>query len=221
MKRRPSSGIWPASAWSTLLRQAAQLLEEAAPGVPWTFGGGSAMANVYDHRISYDADIFLYDVQIVPRLSPRLNDVAASLAEHYDEQSNGLKLTTSRGDIDFVVASDVTNVPPQPVLIQGISRPVQLQDAAEILAKKIQYRGFRFTHRDMFDLAMLLQRNPSRVDLAFAQCSPSAVAQAVDVMWQRLPVLTAELPDYVNPTPGSRHLLVDAGKILEEFLKRI
>lgn len=197
------------------------MLEEAAPGVPWTFGGGSAMAYIYGHRISYDADIFLHDVQVLTYLSPRLNDVAASLAEHYDEQANGIKLTTGRGDIDFVVASDVTNAPPQPVLIRGIAKPVQMQDAAEILAKKIQYRGFRFTHRDMFDLAMLLQQNPASVDLAFAQCAPTAVAQAVDVMWQRLPVLTAELPNYVNPTPGFRHLLVDAEKILDEFLKRI
>jgi hypothetical protein len=221
MKRRPSSGIWPASAWSTLLRQAAQLLEEAAPGVQWTFGGGSAMAHIYGHRISYDADIFLHDVQVIAYLTPRLNDVAASLAEHYDEQANGIKLTTGRGDIDFVVAGDVTNVPPRSISIPGIVKPVQMQDAAEILAKKIQFRGFRFTHRDMFDLAMLLQESPSSVDLAFAQCSPGAVAQAIDVMWHRLPVLTAELPDYVNPTVSFNHLLVDAEKILDEFLKRI
>jgi hypothetical protein len=197
------------------------LLEEAVPGVPWTFGGGSAMSHVYGHRISYDADIFLHDVQALAYLSPRLNDVSASLAEHYDEQANGLKLTTGRGDIDFVVAADVTDVPPQAVSIPGIVKTVQMQDAAEILAKKLQYRGFRFTHRDMFDLAMLLQQSPSSVDLAFAQCAPSAVAEAVDIMWQRLPVLTAELPDYVNPTPDFNHLLVDAEQILNEFLKRI
>lgn len=196
------------------------MLNEAVPGVPWTFGGGSAMAHVYGHRISYDADIFLHDVQALAYLSPRLNDVAASLAEHYDEQANGIKLTTGRGDIDFIVAADVTTAPPKPVSIPGIARPVQMQDAAEILAKKIQYRGVCFTHRDMFDLAMLLQQSPASVELAFAQCSPSAVDQAVDVMRQRLPVLTAELADYVNPTPGFRHLLVDSKKILDEFLRR-
>ena len=197
------------------------MLNEAVPGIQWTFGGGSAMAHVYGHRISYDADIFLHDVQALTYLSPRLNDVAASLAEHYDEQANGIKLTTGRGDIDFVVAADVTTAPPQPVSIPGIAGPVQMQDAAEILAKKIQYRGVYFTHRDMFDLAMLLQQSPPSVDLAFAQCAPGAVAQAVDAMRLRLPVLTVELPGYVNPTPGFRHLLVDAEKILAEFLKRI
>ncbi|MBM3554380.1 MAG: nucleotidyl transferase AbiEii/AbiGii toxin family protein, partial [Alphaproteobacteria bacterium] len=103
-KRRSSSGAWPRSNWPRLLRAAAGLLEGVgATREQWRFGGGTALAVVLGHRVSYDIDVFLTDPQLLPRLSPRLNDAATGLAKDYAESGDSLKMVLDDGDIDFIV----------------------------------------------------------------------------------------------------------------------
>lgn len=49
-------------------------LEGHFPPPDWTFGGGTALMLLYEHRRSKDIDIFLRDPQYLTALSPRLND---------------------------------------------------------------------------------------------------------------------------------------------------
>src|SRR5258708_21923163 len=155
MKKRPSSGEWPASHWLNLFGQATALLEQSCPGAAWTFGGGTALALGYEHRISYDVDIFLHDAQVLPYLAPRLNDIAASIALSHEESANGLKIVTHGGGIDLLGTAGVTDIAP---LATNIGEtPAVVHAPAEILAQKIQYRGYQFTHPGIFDLAMLLE----------------------------------------------------------------
>ncbi|MBL8833882.1 MAG: nucleotidyl transferase AbiEii/AbiGii toxin family protein [Rhodospirillales bacterium] len=213
MKRRPSSGTWPSSQWAVLLRTAARALANIpnARNVRWAFGGGSAIALRLGHRISYDADIFLYDAQVLGYLSPRLDNFSAEFAESYSESANGLKIVTRYGDIDFVVATDVTpDAPIEERIDEGA--PVPTHSNAEILAKKVKYRGFAFTHRDVFDLAVLIDRERTSVDHALACCSRAEIEQTFDICLARAPRLAAELPDYVNPTRfGERYMREAAG----------
>jgi hypothetical protein len=178
-------------------------------GAAWSFGGGTCLALRYGHRISYDVDLFVADAQLIPFLSPRLNDAAAALIG-YDvvEDSASLKVTRPTGEIDIVVAPMLTTPGAEPAEVLG--RKIPAQTPEEILAKKMEYRGHAFTHRDAFDLAMLLDRDPSRVAAAEAVCSDfrlDLLRRRLDLL---LPVLTAELPDYVNATPGAEHLLGEA-----------
>ncbi len=181
----------------------------------WTFGGGTALALRYGHRISYDVDIFLNDVQAVGYLSPRVNEIAASLAESYDESANGIKIVTGHGDIDFLVAADVTQLAPEHGMVQGRNTAIQMP--AEILAKKIQYRGYQFTHRDIFDLAVLMERDPGQVTIAIRSCSREAVRQTAQMIAARLLRLSSELADYINPTERFVPLVDRAATIVREF----
>jgi hypothetical protein len=96
VRKRPSSGKWPESHWASLFQQAAAILARLEPRPYWTFGGGTALALRYTHRISYDVDIFLDDAQLLGFLSPRLDEFVASITDQYREAANGIKLITTR-----------------------------------------------------------------------------------------------------------------------------
>lgn len=215
MRKRPSSGAWPESHWDRLFQQAAGLLARLDPRPYWTFGGGTALALRYAHRISYDVDIFLRDAQILGFLSPRLNEFAASIADEYDEAANGIKIVTARGDIDFIVAAEVTGLPPEAIVVQGVETLVDRP--AEILAKKIQYRGIAFAERDIFDLAVVMRDDPAEAAAAIQACSADALAATAHAIAHALPRLARELPRHVNPTARLRAMMNDASGVVRGF----
>lgn len=186
-------------------------------GSSWSFGGGTRLALIYNHRVSYDVDIFVTDAQLIPYLSPRVNDAAAGLIGYGAiEDVGSLKTETEAGDLDIIVAPMLTHPGAVPAEILG--EQVLAQTPEEILAKKMQYRGHRFTHRDCFDLAMLLERDPDCVAAAEAACGDfqlMLLRQRLDLF---LPALTSELPDNVNPQPAFRHLLTDAAPRIRAWL---
>lgn len=112
----------------------------------------------YRHRVSTDIDIFIPDPQLLGYLSPRLNPSVEALTSDYDEQANSLKLYFPQGEIDFVVSGFLTDDPVVTERIQG--RDVDVETSAEIIAKKVWYRGAEFTARDLFDFALVAQREP-------------------------------------------------------------
>jgi hypothetical protein len=79
----------PAGPWAVLFRQALRLIDEIrAHGIDdpfWTFGGGTVLMLRYRHRRSKDIDIFVRDPQYLGYVSPRLSDVAESIAADYFE----------------------------------------------------------------------------------------------------------------------------------------
>lgn len=178
----------------------------------WAFGGGSALAFRLRHRVSYDCDIFLHDAQYLGYLTPRSNPIAESLADTYLESASGLKIVTPRGDIDFIVARDLTANPTIHERIAGVETPCHTN--AEILAKKIEFRGFAFAHRDMYDLAVLIDREPHSVDAALASCSKTALDQALARIADELDALPRELGNFVNPTSSGRAYVKAAKDIL-------
>lgn len=69
--------------WLTLLEQAIGLLDRLPPSgrpIEWALGGGTVLMLHYVHRTSRDIDFFLKDAQLLPSLSPRLNQRPAALA---------------------------------------------------------------------------------------------------------------------------------------------
>jgi len=170
------------------------------------------------HRISYDADIFLLDPQVLGHLSPDTNDLVAGFAAESVRSANGMKIVTGGGDIDFVVAPDVTADAPVDERIDG--RAVATSTNAEILAKKIQYRGFKFTHRDIFDLAVLIDREPTSVERALRHCAETEIEMALEICRARAPRLADELPEYVNPTRFGQRYIREAGPIVGDYVAR-
>lgn len=154
----------PPGAWEVLFPRALRLDDEiqrygglADPF--WTFGGGTLLMFRYGHRLSRDIDIFVPDPQYLGCVTPRLSDTAASLTEDCTEMSGSfVKLQFEEGEVDFVAAPNLTDAAWECWEIQG--RAVRVESAAEVIAKKMYHRGDRATARDLFDLALVVEREP-------------------------------------------------------------
>lgn len=164
----------PEGVWQTLLGHAMTLVNEIGKhgGVRnpvWTFGGGTVLMLRHRHRLSKDIDIFVPDPQYLGFVSPRLSDVAESVAQDYVEGPGYTKLLRPEGEIDFVASPNLTDHPCEEWILLG--RAVQVETSAEIVAKKLYHRGDRATARDLFDLALVIEREPQ----ALASASPFLV----------------------------------------------
>ena len=160
----------PSGPWEVLFPRALRLVDEIARhgGVAdpfWTFGGGTVLMFRYGHRLSKDIDIFVPDPQYLGYVTPRLSDTAASLTEEYTEMPGSfVKLQFEEGEVDFVAAPNLTDAAWEWWEIQG--RPVRVETAAEVIAKKMYHRGDRATARDLFDLALVVERDPKALAAA-------------------------------------------------------
>ena len=148
--------------WETLFQRALLLIDSArASGATldnWSFGGGTVLMRRHHHRFSKDIDIFVLDPQCLPYLSPRLNDIAESLTPDYVEQADFLKLNFPEGEIDFVASAPLTENATVIEILFG--REVRVETSSEIIAKKVWHRGDRLTARDIFDLALVTEKEP-------------------------------------------------------------
>ncbi len=158
----------PPGPWRGLLVHAFRLIEEiGAHGVTdpfWTFGGGTVLMLRYQHRRSKDIDIFVPDPQYLGHVTPRLSAVAEDISADYVEGAGYVKLIRPEGEIDFVASRNLTAAPFDTWSVQG--RPVRVETAAEIVAKKLWHRGDRVSARDLFDLALVIEREPDSLAAA-------------------------------------------------------
>lgn len=148
--------------WETLFQHALAIIDSVARSgyalEDWSFGGGTVLMRRHHHRFSKDVDIFIHDPQYLTHLTPRLNNEAEILTTHYIEHQGSLKLIFPEGEIDFVVAGPLT---PKPADIEVLfGREINVETSTEIIAKKVWHRGADFTARDIFDLAMVAEKEP-------------------------------------------------------------
>jgi len=126
----------------------------------WSFGGGTALSLLYyQHRMSYDIDIFVEDYSEIQRLVDNQDEIAQNLGIPstqiasspsavtfiLEEDGFGLKL-------DFVYSSALTNKAFVTKEVFGY-RDVNVQTALEIIAKKLKHRE-KATIRDFVDYAV-------------------------------------------------------------------
>lgn len=160
----------PGGVWQGLLHHAYVLIDEiAANGIQnpfWTFGGGTVLMLRYRHRMSKDIDIFVPDPQYLGYVSPRLSDVAEAVSDKYVEGPGYIKLMRPEGEIDFVASPNLTSDPYE--VWELLGREIKVETSAEIVAKKLWHRGDRATARDLFDLALVIEREPLALATASA-----------------------------------------------------
>jgi len=148
-------------AWPTLLDAALGLLDDVAQrtGAPvdWALGGGTVL--------------MLH------------NDRAAGLARDHVEASNFVKLACTDGEIDFIVAPDLTERPRETRALGG--REIAVETPVEIVVKKAFYRAADLRARDLFDLAVVIDR--ARADL---DRSAGVLASKRDVLRARVRTVT-------------------------------
>lgn len=150
------------TAWETLFQRALTLIDSVGKaGITlenWSFGGGTVLMLRHMHRYSKDIDIFIPDPQYLAFLSPRVNSTAELMTGDYVEQANYIKLQFKEGEIDFVVSGPLTENPTRQERM--FDRDVLVETSTEIVAKKLWHRGANFKARDIFDLAMVVEREP-------------------------------------------------------------
>lgn len=129
---------------STLVRDASH---RAGRDLKPLLGGGTRLMLALEHRVSDDIDLFIRDPQWINYLSPRLNDLLDDRLRNYDEAAGSLKLHFDEGEIDFVVAMSLLDLPEE----HETDSVFALEPIAEVLAKKLFYRGWALTARDLYD----------------------------------------------------------------------
>ena len=148
--------------WETLFSNALTVIGEIArhgrADPFWTFGGGTVLMLRYGHRFSKDIDIFVPDPQSLGFVTPRLSEVAESITTEYVEAAGYVKLYLPEGEIDFVAAPNLTT--PGFEFETLLGQEVRVETSVEIIAKKMWHRGDRITGRDIFDFALIAEREP-------------------------------------------------------------
>jgi len=131
----------------------------------WSFGGGTALSYCYyEHRMSYDIDIFSEDYSAIGRLVENQEEIAQNLGISLsqiesspsgitfilEEQGHGLKL-------DFLYGSSLTSIAYSLKDIFGFTN-IKIQTPLEILARKLKHREI-ITIRDFVDFAYCEQKD--------------------------------------------------------------
>lgn len=147
--------------WRSLERMAGitnHQAEKAAKSVmnP-VLGGGTRLMLAIAHRLSDDVDLFITNPQWIGYLTPRLNDAIEEHVSDYHEGTTSLKLELSDGEIDYIVSSPLLGLPNE----KSDLSIFELEPVAEVLAKKLFYRGHAMTARDLFDWRQIEQRVPT------------------------------------------------------------
>ena len=141
--------------WRELEGLARLVNEKAARGANTAFnptlGGGTRLMLAMLHRISDDVDLFINDPQWLGYLTPRLNDAIEDLVTEYHEGATSLKLQLPQGEIDYIVSTPLLGLPNE----TSPDTLFALEPCAEVLAKKLFYRGSTLTPRDLFDWRMI------------------------------------------------------------------
>ncbi len=143
---------------SKLLEISIQILEDYNIK-EWSFGGGTALSTAYyNHRMSYDIDIFSEDFSAIEIIRENYKEIALNLnISHKDVEVSPSGVTfllsseTHGLKIDFLYGKNLTSTP---YILQDIlgQRNIKIQTAIEIIARKIKYRE-NITIRDFVDFA--------------------------------------------------------------------
>lgn len=150
VKAHIEHGVW--RALEGYARIAVQSAEATANSVlrP-ALGGGTRLMLAMQHRISDDIDLFIRDPQWIGYLSPRLADCLEENLTAYDEGQTALKLVFKEGEVDFIVSMSLLGLPNE----RSSECFFELEPVAEVLAKKLFYRGWALAPRDLFDWRMM------------------------------------------------------------------
>lgn len=126
------------------------------------FGGGTALSIYYfQHRLSFDIDLFLVDQQYLSYFSPKhwIEDTSNFNGSQYIDIHNHIGVVSANNikvDIlvdsssDTVLMDDTKTIFPFDIRVESIE---------DILAKKIVFRKKDNKARDIFDIAVAIQND--------------------------------------------------------------
>lgn len=129
----------------------------------WAFGGGTALSIFhFQHRKSFDIDIFVNEAQVFDFLDPKWYIDESNLFKSDDYRFDGLnkhlKLKTKNEiKVDFLLNESLIHKPIKNELLD-LEYDLYYESIEDIIAKKIKYRKEDNLTRDIFDLAVAISR---------------------------------------------------------------
>ena len=126
-------------------------------------GGGIRLMLAFNHRISSSLDFFVDSKRWISLLSRSASMESNSSRSFYDE-GNVFQLSLTDGEIQFIASPNLLN-------IDNFWNPgaeeasFPMLPPAEIVARKLFYRGWELTAHDLLDWACLLFYSPDRDNL--------------------------------------------------------
>lgn len=141
-----------------LLEIAINILEDYSV-YSWSLGGGTALAAAYyNHRMSYDIDIFSEDFSGITKLISFKEEIASNLKidiSQVQSSSSGITFVLSNEGhqlkLDFLYRTSLTDTPYNIINVLNKDNIV-VQTPFEIIAKKLKHREI-LTIRDFVDFA--------------------------------------------------------------------
>ena len=130
----------------------------------WAFGGGTALSIFhFQHRKSFDIDIFISEAQVFDFLDSKwyIDDTNAFSTTDYrfDGFTKHLKLKTNKNiKVDFLLNEALINKPIKNTLID-LEYELYYESVEDIIAKKVKYRKEDNLTRDIFDLAVAISKD--------------------------------------------------------------
>jgi len=130
----------------------------------WVFGGGTALSIFYfDHRKSFDIDIFITEIQVFDFLDPKWfideSEFFDSSVYRFDQANKHLKLKTKDGiKVDFLLNERVINRPLKDTVL-NLGFELYYESIEDIISKKIKFRKEDNLARDIFDLAVAIEND--------------------------------------------------------------
>lgn len=136
------------------------------------FGGGTALAIYYfQHRLSFDIDLFVTDVQVLNYLSPKhwIEETNNFNNSKYIDLSNHIRVLEKKNNIkvDVLVTQDAST----DYLLDDsraiFSSDVYVESIEDIIAKKIIYRRNDNLTRDIIDIAISIKHADNILEKLF------------------------------------------------------
>ncbi|BCI99850.1 nucleotidyl transferase AbiEii/AbiGii toxin family protein [Helicobacter pylori] len=190
------------------------------------FGGGTALSMYYfQHRLSFDIDLFVNDAQYLGFFSPKLwiDDCAHFDSARYIDQHNHIGVT-NRDNIKIDILIDYAS---NEGYIDDSKKifafDIYIESLENIIAKKITFRKTDNKTRDIFDIAVALHNDSNLFDkLLNAQ---KISKQDLLTLQNSLQELNKEKYNsqikIVKPTQEYSHIALNAYEILTEKIDQI
>ncbi len=126
----------------------------------YAFGGGTALSLCYfQHRLSFDVDIFIYDAQLMNYINPQIffEDIEDEI-EDYMCMSHQINMITKDGI--YVNILSVKNLNPNKKDVLKLNNnSILVETPEEIIAKKIIFRKNENKVRDLLDIAFAIHND--------------------------------------------------------------
>jgi predicted nucleotidyltransferase component of viral defense system len=130
----------------------------------WVFGGGTALSMFhFNHRKSFDIDIFITERQVFDFLDPKWfideSELFNNTNYRFDSFNNHLALKTKDDiKVDFLINESIINLPIKNTVLD-LDFDLYYESVEDIIAKKIRWRKEDNLARDIFDLGLSISKD--------------------------------------------------------------